>query len=704
MKKSWMITVRMISPRTRGSAKQEGNDVAFALFHHEHEKTVVEMVCVANGKDSTPKREQVDESHLKCGLQELLIRLIQCLLVRSFARTTHIIAALVPSGEEPLDSIYGHLFQGCEVCKGPASTTVWFNHLYKKHWAEEGECTEYSQKIGVRAMTSARWTASICPTPKRPGSLVTDLYEKPCALPESQHADGGNIETGSTDAERRDMKNKETDANIEEEQLDVRGQLSTKRDESFLQDQSDTGQTAWMEDGSDMEVKENDYDMDGQMEEDSNAPDSLQDQVERIYNEVEEGDNGDLTDQQFANIRKEYGEESNLPQGRALPELHGAIDAQISITLDIDSGLVHGPTPFKTASAFNPYNNCYIDIKSPNRWHRNKLGTRLHVKKGQDFHPKNKKDGSCPKKLDMADFPNFEVGTLYVSNYHIRFTMYLHLIQENLSTLCDQINIGAWNAALNSAKNNYEDTLAFKECTDGSIKEDLVTRLNDTCDFELVDDKKAKKGTAPTIRFKYKTGCLFFKIVWEKLQNFGLGVEEALGKEHRMGDWLHCGNHQKEEIQKAAEDLYNYSHTVVQAAGYRHHYRPYKTSNDGRPPFSEQRAFHQWLNAEYQEYMKAAVRNLFVDAVHPDVRIFLDLGMNFKSEKEEFFVMINGYKAERILKGQIKVLSQVARAYYSDETGLPREGEERMRGDSEDSGEPRGEALVGKCIRTVRNL
>jgi hypothetical protein len=820
MKKSWMITVRMVSIRKRGKKgiQQEGNDVAFALFHHGQEKTVVEMLCVADGSDSTPRRDSGDGSHRGCGLERILATLIHRLLIESFAAsTTHTIAALVPSGEAPLTAIYDTMFQQCVKRNGPAS--VWADRLYEEHWDKDEECTEYSHKLRAGGATlSSMSTSSILPDAKRGGSLVTDLYEtnqRPSKHQKSeQHvrrsdeSDGGQTSGTVTSpgvARVENTRKEGSGSNIEHkmrgrEKQSVGGKRSVQGDPTSFGRQAEAGGKREMKeetpdratDGqnykrdsgmnrgggstdSDMEeendgsrevspgnrleanynkeevhntrelieqerIKEmptineedieletpdqvedrQDKETDSEEErteeseeeggsdsadsdmEDESCQASLRDLVEENYSEEQADNTREVAEEKFQEMLHIYGKDMELPKTCPLPGLPPEIDANIGVGIDIDSCMAHGSQPYKVALSFKAYNHGYIEIVSPNRYQRNDWSTRIHVKTGARYRPAYK-NGRCPTKVDMANFPNIVVAYLYVSNYSIKFTMNIHLIQQKLGSIGEEIHVAAWNAALNCARQHYREADAFKACGDKGIKKDLESCLNDSCEFELKEEQPTIKGlkeSQPTLRLKYNTGCLFLKIVWEKLKTYAEG-ERPASREHRMRNWMQYGDRKIEEVRKAAGDLYRDSHTVVQAAGFRKQFQEYEPINTGRPEFSDTKAFHLWLNKHYQLYMKVAVKNFFVKDVYEDVVTFLDVGINFKSKDPTCYILINGNEAQRIVNKQGKVLTEEARRYYlySDPPNNS-DGMETREGGREEV--TWGEGLIGQKVRQVR--
>jgi hypothetical protein len=368
--------------------------------------------------------------------------------------------------------------------------------------------------------------------------------------------------------------------------------------------------------------------------------------------------------------------------------------------LDTDSGSAHGPTPGTVVSSFKGHPNCSITIISPDRFKRNDLSARIHVKPTRACRPTHK-DGSSPKTTDMAKFPNFELGKVCVSDCSIEFTMNLHLLQENLGSMCEEIYLTAWNAALNRARKNCRDSLACSFCGDESIKKDLASRLNDSCEFELKSPGSKEEATRPQqICFKHPTGCLFLQIAWEMLGGFLVPGSGPSGQEHRMGNWLHSSDHEKQQIEKAALDLFHDSHTVMQAAGFRHKHHV-MILDQPRPRFSNQSAFHQWLNLHCQIFMKGAVGNFFVSGVPPGVFTSLDLGINFYSTHEGLFVLINGNKAQCIVNKQTMVSTQSARSHCCNLSN-PTDGVVPAEMDAPPFSNP--DDLVGRGVSVVRSV
>lgn len=686
VKKSWVISVRLKTKRDRRLWQQD-NDVAFVLFHLQEGKTVMEFLCVADGTDSTPKFAEGNGSHRNCGLQTLLIEFLRKLLETSSSRDTHALETIL-STRDPEDTNCVDMSSTAErKCR-----LVDQKHLYEDYWKTVAESGGYIWVLQLEGRENQS---------KGRGTLVIDLHESP----HNYAAWGGSSVRDITSGAPKGLEKEDDIAMVEEEEnLDTgevakifEGGREFMRESMGAAQEEETGNSRDEQD----EGEENGEEENTPMEDEDalSVEEGLQGLIKRLYSRLVEKDLEDLADNDFDEIKEVYSMNSLLPESYPITQISEEVDAYIGIKLDIDSGIAHGPTPFAVISVFKAYPNCYIVVNSPDSFKRNTLSTRIHVKTSADYQPAYK-DGSCPNKLDMAQYPNFEVGKVCVSNRHIEFTMNLHLLQESLGSMIGDIHIAAWNAALNCARRDYRESFAFRTFVDDDIKEDLTSRLNDSCEFELKKNHEGNQGGGirpQQIRFKYHTGCLYFLVVWEMLQNMALEGLGLTNRNHRLGAaWLHSSGDKQQEIRKAAKDLFHDTHTVVQAAGFRHDYQPVLLGQI-RPQLCHQQEFHRWLNENYQEYMKAAVFNFFVDQVPPGVFTSLDVGVNFFSKRKDLWVLIDGKKAQGIVTKQTMVKTEVARKYYLDlESAAGDVGMENERTVAEVCD------LVGEDVRVVR--
>lgn len=670
MEESWILTVRMKTQRDRGNRPPLDHDVAFVLFHLRHGKLLVEFLCVADGTQSTPKKSDADGSHRNCGLELFLIDVVQRLLVVGFVGTTFTMAAWLGS-DDPLLGTHVDMFhpatEGAALTRRPVPSEL----LFEDHWSTVVDHQEHRFVLPVEG-----GAPSVFARNQAAHSVVTDVVARPLqpplqlerapppTPPDSPAENSASRASASavTAGEIADLDMESFHTN--EEGCDYDFAPTPPASPAAIRASPALASAHTASESADSHTESVDADDEGS--EDDCAPD-LQALAKMLFENLADGDAAALTDVEFQTIAERYDKNMMLPLSCPLPELHDDLESFVAVKLDIDSGLAHGPTPFTVVSSFRSHPNCSITIFSPDRVKRNDKSTRIHVKPSRAFRP-SYKDGSSPKTIDMAKFPNFELGKVCVSDCGIEFTLNLHLLQENLGSLGQEIYIITWNAALNSARNNYRASSAYVNCDDESIKADLASRLNDSCEFELKSapgESKDVSSRPQNICFKHLTGCLFLQIVWEQLHLFGTEGLGPIGQEHRAGNWLHSSEHEKKQIEKAAVELFHHSHTVMQAAGFRHKCHAL-ILDQPRPLLSQQRAFHGWLNLHYQSFMKAAVANFFIPGVTSNVFTSLDLGINFFSRSDECFVLINGYKAQRIVNQQTMVRTEDARSYYSN--------------------------------------
>jgi hypothetical protein len=392
-----------------------------------------------------------------------------------------------------------------------------------------------------------------------------------------------------------------------------------------------------------------------------------------------------MSDSEFEKCQSLYESINELPDVKFLvgdpsvtDESTKAFDESLELKFDIDSCLVHAPTPYETAGAFNGIHMC---ICHPYGFKRNSTSNRILVKTALTSSGK-----TVRKNVDMARFPNFEVAKLCVSEHAIDFTMNLHIIDEeppvNGNILTD-IQLYAWNAALNLARNRFSISPFFRFCSENEdhahTAKDLRYVMSVTPAFEVQTShtKLVKKQLTP-VRFNYPTGLLFLEIVWENLRAIASKEVEPQQTEIRFYDGHGSSKIRLSSIQEAAVQLYNCSHTVAQAAGFRHNF-PCVIPVD-RPSLSSQPELHRWINQEHQKSALTARRKLFSTSACASAFATLDIGINFLSNNPGVVFLMDGFKAQTIVRQTTKVNVEESASYYRglehleeqvDETELP---------------------------------
>lgn len=426
------------------------------------------------------------------------------------------------------------------------------------------------------------------------------------------------------------------------------------------------------------------------------------------YLEEETQEPVEVSDSDFEKCKCLYEETIKFPEAPFLVDnqrddvsLSQTYDEALSLKFDIDSCLVHAATPSETASALE---GAFMTISHPHCYKRNKASNRLLVKTVYT----SQSGKAVGKDSDMAKFPNFEIAKLWVSEHSTDFTMNLHIINEQPppSNMVDEPELYAWNASLNRARNCFKESPAFHRWLNDDDKKihavSLGYKLASTNSFEVrISGTKSKKNHTP-VRFNYQAGCLFLEIVWEYLIAIARKEVEPECTEIRYPEVYGSSKLRLSSLQEAAENLWRKSHTVAQAAGFRHDFPDVVPV--GRPHFWSQKELHRWINQEHQKITKSARRKLFRDGAIPSVFASVDIGINFLSNNPNLLFLINGFKAQAIVRKTTKITVLESQSYYDALEHTDEQDVETEMSDNDPVPPFDPNPFLGKKTAKVRNL
>jgi hypothetical protein len=626
---SWILTIRKQGLRA-------SIDVAFLLFHlplENNNLATVEFVCVANGIDGTPIFTPECRSFVGCHLDLFLYNVLATLLVCSLPEgapcsiTTRLLAgdnsesllpeAFIPNpdgGDTPPSFL-----QAFWVDQMPQHF-LWCSVAPAHHWEKEAESYQ-SLEGEVESNQSSDFEAA--------GSVSIPPMEVEDPIPDT------------------DLSN-------------------TRSQSSLTSNQGSLGQ-----DNSDSESSAPAPDAEG-------SAALLRKHLESIFNsqdpnsalEEETQEAVEVSDSDFEICKSLYEETNEFPEARFLVDdlrvddsLSRTYDEALSFMFDIDSCLVHAATPSETALALN---GVYMTISHPFSYKRNESSNRLLVKTIRT----SESGKAVRQNVDMAKFPNFEIAKLWVSEHAIDFTMNLHVINEEppSGNMVEEMELYAWNASLNCAKKYFKKSPAFQRWFNDDEKKShavsLELKLASTNSFEVRTTSKktgTQKHLTPT-RFSYQTGCLFLEIVWENLIAIASKGVEPESNEIRYPEEFGFSKHLLSSVQEGAVNLCRNSHTVAQAAGFRHNFP--QVVPVGRPHFWSQPELHQWINQEHQKSAKRASKKLFNRGAVSSAFATMDIGINFLSVNEDLVLLINGFKAQKVVQQTTKVTVRESKSYY----------------------------------------
>jgi hypothetical protein len=663
MDSSWILTIRKETVR---GAKVINNhqDVAFLLFHLPSDKNdldasdnnsfddnnaIVEFVCVANGLDGTISFTPERKSYEGLNLDFFLFNVLGALLSSSLPEDApcSITTLLIPNDDN-------------QALLPPAFVLL--------PQVGEGEA---------------------------PASFLQDFWND--EIPEHFNWNQQEEEEASSNYSSTSMQDEE----VEEEEY-------VEEEASSMLVISDDDQ----QDGT--PLPNNDEDSAATNDE---GPDALlRKQVDIIFNshdpnsflEEEIQDRDEISDSDFEKCKSLYEQFNQFPEAFSLvddPRVDSPkatiFNEALSMMFDIDSCLVHAATPSETAMALN---GVFLTVNHPFSFKRNAASNRLLVKTEKTLPSGQTK---C-EYVDMAKFPNIEIAKLSVSEHSIEFTMNMHIIDEQppSGNIVEGMEMYAWNAALNCARKHYKNSPFYQSWLAHDDKkvhaQELEFRLSSTNAFEVRPSSPKpgfeKKHYTP-IRFSYLSGCLFLIIVWEKLLAIASKDLEPHSTDIRYPEEFGSSQVRQSSIQEAAANLYRTSHTVAQSAGFRHQFPSVVPL--ARPPLSDKRELHRWINREHQISTKRAASKLFSKVASSSAVATLDIGINFLSVNKDLLILLNGFKAQKIVRATTKVTVEQSKAYYHT---LEHPEEQDVVTEPPGSAQPDPFSFVGRKTSRVSNL
>jgi hypothetical protein len=669
MVSSWILTIRKPTLQ-RNKLVVDATDVAFLLFHlpHDNHNALVEFICVANGIDGSPTFTPERRSFTGLDLENFLCTVLRSLLLKC-------------SPEGASCSITGPLLTGASACLP--------NNFVQEPQVQDG----YTPACFLKEF----W-GTVCP----------QLNVQVCSSESLPAMEEGDLTQAMEISFRSDE---------EDEEEFLHHNLGDSSIDSCEYDPVD----------EDEEMQRNnpeDFNMDNSGSETSDSPvnnelpaEALRKRIESIFLPPDSNldldqdlqDPAELSVSELEKVKAVYDEYNRfsvarpLVGGRSADETESStFDQALQLKLDTDSCLVHASTPGDTASTFN---GVHMIINHPYGVKRNSHANRILVSTRKTLSSGR----SVPKYVDMAKFRNFEIAKLYVSEHHLDFTMNLHIIEEETpskgKSMVSEATLFAWKASLNFARLHYQSSPIYLEWLHDPEKKphatEMAFKLASICAFDV---QKTRSQTdfdkhLPPVKFRYLSGCLFLKIVWEKLVVLS-------SKQYAPRSGLGSSKLQLSSIQEAALALVLKSHTVAQSAGFRHEFPSYTPAD--RPSISSKPELHHWMNQEHQKAARIARSKIFSNHACPSAFATLDVGFNFLSDDPKVLFLVDAFKAQTILKRTTKVKVHESESYYRGPEH-PQQPEEQSdpsdQLDDEAGSSPTAPRdLVGRKVQKVSNL